>query len=120
MYYLPLVTSKAMNEQTLQPSTLIGYIKWMANIGGRNLNIQRGDMTKGDKEVDRKHTVLDILSLLSLLSLVSYSLLSSFNHHYCLFNIYSRHPVFVADSKLLVYYSKLLTSIIQIYRLLVL
>lgn len=50
-----------MNEQTLQPSTLIGHIKWMANIGGRNLNIQRGDMTKGDKEVDRKHTVLDIL-----------------------------------------------------------
>ncbi|RID40093.1 hypothetical protein BRARA_J00160 [Brassica rapa] len=73
------------------------------NLCGRNLNIQRGDMTKGDKEVDRKHTVLDILSLLSLLSLVSYSLLSSFNHHYCLFNIYSRHPVFVADSKLLIY-----------------
>ncbi|CAG7908933.1 unnamed protein product [Brassica rapa] len=31
------------------------------NLCGRNLNIQRGDMTKGDKEVDRKHTVLDIL-----------------------------------------------------------
>lgn len=70
-------------------------------------------MTKGDKEVDRKHTVLDILSLLSLLSLVSYSLLSLLLIIIIAYSIYIQDtPVFVADSKLLLVLFK--TSIIQI------